>query len=156
PMIDGAVAEMGDELPPLPSRPMPSVPGYDQLHEIGRGGMGVVYRARHEQLGRVVALKLLRGGAAAGAQDRERFLREGRAGAALHHPNIVQVFDVGEHIGASYLAMELVSGTSLADRLATGPMPASDAAELIECLARAVEHAHQKGVVHRDLKPANV
>jgi serine/threonine-protein kinase len=156
PMIDNAVVDNGDELPPLPSRPMPAVPGYDQLEEIGRGGMGVVYRARHAQLGRVVALKLLRGGAAAGVQDRQRFLREARAGAALHHPNIVQVFDVGEHIGASFLAMELVSGKSLADRLATGPMLPREAAELVDCLARAVDHAHQQGVIHRDLKPANV
>lgn len=156
PMMDDVVDVAGDEMPPLPSRPMPSVPGYDQLEEIGRGGMGVVYRARHGRLGRAVALKLLRGGAAAGAQDRERFLREARAGAALQHPHIVQIFDVGEYIGAPYLAMELVEGSSLAERLAAGPMPPREAAELIEKLARAVEHAHEHGVVHRDLKPANV
>jgi eukaryotic-like serine/threonine-protein kinase len=156
PMMDDVVDEAGDEMPPLPSRPMPSIPGYDELEEIGRGGMGVVYRARHGPLGRVVALKLLRGGAAAGPHDRERFLREARAGAALQHPHIVQVFDVGEYIGAPYLAMELVEGSSLAERLAAGPLPPREAAELIEKLARAVEHAHDHGVVHRDLKPANV
>lgn len=157
PVVDeSAVFEWSDESPPLPSRPMPAVPGYDQLVEIGRGGMGVVYRARHLRLNRIVALKLLRGGAAASVPDRERFLREARAGAALKHPHIVQVYDVGEHIGVPYFAMELVEGNSLAERLANGPMPPRDAAHLIETLARAVEHAHQQGVVHRDLKPANI
>src|SRR4051794_28091248 len=88
-----------DDLPPPPTRPAPAVAGYDLLGEIGRGGMGVVYQARHRRLGRVVALKLLRAGALAGPAERERFVREARAGAALQHPHIVQVYDVGEHGG---------------------------------------------------------
>jgi eukaryotic-like serine/threonine-protein kinase len=149
----------GDELPPPPSHsplPLPVVPGYDELTEIGRGGMGVVYRARHQQLGRTVALKLLRAGALAGPQERERFLREARAGAALQHANIVQVFDVGDDPCCPYLAMEFVSEDSLADRLRDGPLPPREAAGLVETLARAVDYAHSRGVIHRDLKPANV
>lgn len=148
-----------DELPPPPSnppRPIPVVPGYDGLTEIGRGGMGVVYRARHQQLGRTVALKLLRAGALAGTQERERFLREARAGAALQHANIVQVFDVGDDPNFPYLAMEFVSEGSLSNSLRDGPLSPREAAELVENLARAVDYAHSKGVIHRDLKPANV
>src|SRR5437763_881796 len=101
-----AAVVAGDELPPPPSRPDPMIAGYDLLGEIGRGGMGVVYQARHRRLGRVVALKLLRAGALAGAAERERFVREARAGAALQHPHIVQVYDVGEHGGCPFLALE--------------------------------------------------
>src|SRR5438105_1592984 len=145
-----------DELPPPPSRPAPVVAGYDLLDELGRGGMGVVYRARHHRIGRVVALKLLRAGALAGPEERERFLREARAAARLQHPHIVQVYDVGEHAGGPFLALELVAGGSLARRLADGPLPPRAAADLVAALAGAVDYAHSQGVVHRDLKPANV
>lgn len=156
PMIDDVIDDIGDELPPLPSRPAPVVSGFELIREIGRGGMGIVYRARHRQLDRLVALKLLHGGVLAGANERDRFLREARTGAALQHPNIVQVFQVGEEAGGLYLAMELVEGGNLADRLATGALSPHDTAVLIETLARAVSHAHDHGVIHRDLKPANV
>jgi serine/threonine protein kinase len=154
-LVAGPVANH-DDLPPPPSRPPPVVAGYDLLGEIGRGGMGVVYRARHNRLGRVVALKLLRAGALAGPEERERFLREARAVARLQHPHIVQVYDVGEHAGGPYLALELVPGGSLARRLADRPLPPRAAAELVATLAEAVQYAHSQGVVHRDLKPANI
>lgn len=144
-----------NELPPPPSRP-PPVTGYELLEELGRGGMGVVYRARQTKLNREVALKLLRTGALARPAERERFLREARAAARLQHPNIVQVFDVGEHAGIPYLALEYSAGGSLAKRLADGPLPPNDAAQLVESLALAVQAAHAHGVVHRDLKPANI
>jgi serine/threonine-protein kinase len=117
--------------------------------------MGVVYLAWHEPLRREVALKLLRPAALAdGAAARLR--TEAEAAARLQHPNIVQVFDVGEHDGRPYLALEYVEGGSLADAVRGRPQPPADAAALVEALARAVQHAHERGVVHRDLKPSNV
>jgi eukaryotic-like serine/threonine-protein kinase len=145
-----------DELPPPPSRSPPDIAGYDLLGEVGRGGMGVVYQARHRRLGRLVALKLLRAGALAVPDERARFLREARAIARLQHPQIVQVYEVGEHAGAPYLALELVLGGSLDRRLANGPLPPRSAADLVAALAGAVHYAHTQGVVHRDLKPANI
>ncbi len=136
--------------------PRPQVPGYEILEELGRGGMGVVYKARHLALDRVVALKMILSGAHAGAQELARLHHEARMLAALHHPNIVQIFEVGEAAGHPYLALEFVAGGSLAGRLSDRPYPARAAAELIEVLARTVHVAHQRGVVHRDLKPANV
>jgi serine/threonine protein kinase len=153
--LDVAIDWSADELPPAPTRRL-SIAGYDILEEIGAGGMGVVYRARHRQLGRTVALKLLRAGALAGPTERHRFLREARAGAGLQHPGLVQVFEVGEYEGCPFLALEFVPGTSLARKLLSGVMPPRDAAALVEQLARAVQYAHERGVIHRDLKPANV
>jgi tetratricopeptide (TPR) repeat protein len=145
-----------DELPPPPSRSPPAIAGYDLLGEVGRGGMGVVYQARHQRLGRLVALKLLRAGALAGPEERARLLREAQAVARLQHPQIVQVYEVGEHVGGPYLALELVPGGSLDRRLADGPLPPRTAADLVAALAGAVHYAHTQGVVHRDLKPANI
>jgi serine/threonine protein kinase/formylglycine-generating enzyme required for sulfatase activity len=145
---------------PPPERPadgpQAQVPGYELLGELGRGGMGVVYRARQADLGRVVALKMVLGGGHAGPEERARFRTEALAASRLNHPNIVQVFEVGATDAGPFLALELVSGGSLAQRLAAGPLPAKEAAGLVEVLARAVQHAHERGVVHRDLKPANV
>ncbi|MBX9585467.1 MAG: serine/threonine-protein kinase [Gemmataceae bacterium] len=134
----------------------PVVPGYEVGEELGRGGMGVVWQARDVALGRPVALKMLPGGAGHSAQARARFQVEAEAAAGLHHPHIVQVYEVGEAGGCPYLALEYVAGGTLADRLAAGPLPFADAAELVETVARAVDHAHRHGVLHRDLKPANI
>jgi eukaryotic-like serine/threonine-protein kinase len=123
---------------------------------IGRGGMGVVYRARHRKLNRLVALKMILAGAYASSQDRARFQREAEAVAALRHPNVVQVYDSGEAGGRPYFTMEFVEGGTLAEKLAGTPLPTRAAAELVATLTRAVELAHAKGIVHRDLKPANI
>ena len=134
----------------------PLVPGYDILHEVGRGGMGVVYKARQQSLNRPVALKMILAGAHAGPTERDRFKREAEAVAALQHPHIVQIFEVGEANGHPYFALEFVDGGSLAQHLSGQPWPAREAATLVELLARAMEYAHGQGVVHRDLKPGNV
>jgi len=134
----------------------PAIPGYEILGEIGRGGMGVVYRARQINLKRVVALKVIRDAALASPQDRGRFRIEAEAVARMAHPNIVQVYDVGEHQGRPYIAMELVEGGSLEHYFAGRPAPAPQAAQLVGTLARAIHHAHARQVVHRDLKPANI
>ena len=144
-----------------PTRPLakprsPAVPGYEILDELGRGGMGVVYKARHLKLGRVVALKMILAGGHAGRQDLDRFQTEAEAVARLQHPGIVQIHEVGEHEGLPYLSLEYVAAGSLAAKLHGNPWPAPRAAELVEQLARAVDHAHQAGIVHRDLKPGNV
>ncbi len=128
---------------------------YEVLQEIGRGGMGVVYKARQKGLNRLVAIKMVLPGAYAGAAL-ARFRTEAQAAARLQHPNVVQIFEVGEHDGRPYLVLEYVEGGNLAQRLGGVPLPAAQAARLTETLARAVHAAHQAGVVHRDLKPANV
>jgi eukaryotic-like serine/threonine-protein kinase len=130
--------------------------GFALFEELGRGGMGRVWRARQEGLEREVAVKTLWGGALADAGVRERFRREALAAGRLNHPGIVSVFGVGEEAGELYLAMELVRGGSLADRLRRGAMGSQEAARLIRDLALAVDHAHRNGIVHRDLKPSNV
>ncbi len=143
--------------PAAPTGPVPEgVPGYEILKELGRGGMGVVYKARQVALNRVAALKMILSGAHAGDKDRARFRSEAEAVARLQHPNIVQVYEVGEHNGLPYFSLEYVDGGSLAQHLDGTPLPARDAAGLIETLARAMHHAHAQGIVHRDLKPANV
>jgi WD40 repeat protein len=134
----------------------PVVPGYEITSEMGRGGMGVVYLARHVPLNRTVALKMIRGGSLATAGERERFLADAKAIAQLRHPGIVQVFDYGTQDGLPFFSLEFCEGGSLAARLAGNPMPPREAAQLVEQVARAVQAAHDAGIVHRDLKPANV
>jgi WD40 repeat protein len=134
----------------------PPVPGYEVLGVLGSGGMGVVYQARQLKLNRVVALKTIQGGLHIGLRALQRFQREAEAVAQLQHPNIVQIYEVGEHEGRPYLALEFVGGGSLDQHLGGTPQPAHVAAGLVQTLARAVHHAHERGVLHRDLKPANV
>jgi serine/threonine protein kinase/WD40 repeat protein len=131
-------------------------PGYEILEELGRGGMGVVYKARQLGLNRLVALKMIPAGACASPQTRARFHTEAVAAGRLQHPHIVGVHDIGEHRGQPYFSLELVEGGTLARKLAGKPQPADEAASLIETLARAVHHAHLHGIIHRDLKPANI
>jgi WD40 repeat protein/tetratricopeptide (TPR) repeat protein len=130
--------------------------GYTVLEELGSGGMGVVYLARQVKLNRLVALKMIREGVQARSEQRERFGAEALAVARLQHPNIVQIYEVGEHQGVPFFALEYADGGSLARHLAGTPQPADQAAGLVEVLARAMHYAHQQGIVHRDLKPANV
>src|SRR5205085_1992183 len=131
-------------------------PGYEILEELGRGGMGVVYKARQTSLNRMVALKMILDGDYAGRPELARFRAEAEAVARLQHPNIVQIYEVGEHLGRPFLALEYVDGGSLAQKLDGAPQPPGPAARLVETLARAVHAAHRQQVVHRDLKPANV
>jgi tetratricopeptide (TPR) repeat protein len=129
---------------------------YRVLDEVGRGGVAVVYRARQDNPERIVALKVLLAGSHSSAERRARFRTEADTIARLRHPNIVQVYEAGQHDGLPFLALEFCDGGSLALQLAGMPQPPASAAQRMELLARAVHHAHQAGVVHRDLKPANV
>lgn len=134
----------------------PTPDRFEVLEELGRGGMGVVYKAQQKGLNRLVALKMILAGGHAGEELLARFQTEAEAVAKLQHPNIVQIYEIGQHDGRPFFALEFVDGGTLHDRLAGTPMPSREAAELIEQLARAVDYAHQRGIVHRDLKPANV
>jgi serine/threonine protein kinase/tetratricopeptide (TPR) repeat protein len=134
----------------------PQVKGYAILGELGRGGMGVVYKARQLGLNRLVALKMILEGAHAGAEQLGRFRREAEAVARLQHPHIVQIHEIGEQDGRPFFSMEFVVGGSLADHLDGTPLNPRAAAALVETLARAVHAAHEQGIIHRDLKPANV
>src|SRR5262245_23651742 len=133
-----------------------SPPGYEIIEELGRGGMGVVYLAWQKGLDRFVALKMMREGDRVDSKARERIRKEAATAARLSHPNIVQVYEVGEHHGRPFFSLEFCDGGSLSEALARRPQPPRAAAEMVETLARAVEHAHCQGIVHRDLKPANV
>jgi len=135
---------------------LPEVPGYDQLELIGSGGMGVVYKARQIALNRVVAIKMLLARGYTGTRHLERFKREAAVVAALRHPNIVQVYDAGDHDGFPFFAMEYVEGGNLSQVVAGMPQPAGKAADMLATLARAVHVAHVNSTVHRDLKPANI
>jgi serine/threonine-protein kinase len=138
---------------PAPGGPpnFPAVPGYEILEVLGRGGMGIVYKARQLGLDRLVALKMVLAG-----ECTARFRSEAQAAARLQHPNIVQVHEIGEHQGVPYYSLELIEGGSLAGRVARQPQPPDAGAALVETLARAVHFAHTQGIIHRDLKPANI
>jgi tRNA A-37 threonylcarbamoyl transferase component Bud32 len=135
---------------------LPVLRGYEILEELGRGGMGVVYKARQLGLNRIVALKMILRGEYAGVEDLARFRAEAEAIARLHHPNIVQIYEVGEHNGRPFFSLEYCPSGSLARKLSGTPLPPQAAAAVVEQLANAVEATHQKQVIHRDLKPGNV
>jgi serine/threonine protein kinase len=141
---------------PLVEPPAASVPGYEILEVLGRGGMGVVYKARHLRLNRIVALKMVLHGGHAGPQEHVRFLQEAETIAAIRHAGVVQVYDFGAHGGLPYLALEFCDAGSLAQKLSGKPLPPREATRLVGLVAEAVQAAHDAGIVHRDLKPANV
>src|SRR5437773_970766 len=163
-----AVAHIADEIakpdgqttaPQVPAKtaPLPRTFGdYELIEELGRGGMGVVYKAWERTLKRFVALKMILRGEHATSTDLSRFEKEAEATAALSHPNIVPVYQVGQVDGQAYFSMKCVEGTTLAARIKSGPLPPRDAARYLLAISRAVHHAHQKGILHRDLKPGNV
>jgi tRNA A-37 threonylcarbamoyl transferase component Bud32 len=155
----------GEALPPTVDEPRapsstapsrPAVTGYEILEELGRGGMGVVYKARQKSLNRLVALKMVLAGEHAAPEAVARFKAEAEAVARLHHPHVVHVYEIGEQEGRPFLVLEYVGGGSLAGRVRGRPQPARESAALTETLARAIHAAHGQHVVHRDLKPGNV
>ncbi|MEM9827419.1 MAG: serine/threonine-protein kinase, partial [Planctomycetota bacterium] len=129
---------------------------YEVVDEIARGSMGVVYKAKHAELDRTVALKMILDSEGQTELSRKRFANEARAAASLDHPGIVPVYDVGSHEGRPYFTMAYVAGNSLAALLANGPLSARRSAEIAMQIAQAAAHAHRHGIIHRDLKPANV
>lgn len=129
---------------------------YELVQELGRGGMGVVYRAKQLSLAREVALKMVLRGNLASAADLERFQAEAQAAAKLDHPAIVPVYEVGQESGRPYFTMKYIAGTTLAQRLALGPLPAKEAATILAAVARGIHFAHTRGVLHRDIKPSNI
>lgn len=129
---------------------------YELLEEIARGGMGVVFKALQTNLNRIVALKMILAGQFAGEEDVQRFYTEAEAAAQLDHPGIVPIFEIGEHAGQHYFSMGYIEGESLAPRVAEGPLPPREAAELVARICEAMAYAHRRGVIHRDLKPANI
>jgi len=152
-----SVRRLATEVETSGFRPEPRRLGdYEVLEEIGHGGMGTVYKARQLRLDRVVALKLLPFGQYSRLDLLQRFRSEATAAAALQHPNIVAVHDVGEHEGQPYYSMDYVQGRTLADIVSAGPLPVKRAASYLKTIAEAVHYAHQRGILHRDLKPANV
>jgi serine/threonine-protein kinase len=143
--------------PHIPTGPLPREFGsYQLVEEIGRGAMGVVYKAWDRELKRFIALKMILRGPHASAVDQGRFRAEAQAAGGLAHPNIIPVYQVGEHDGQAYFGMKYVAGRTLATRIATGPLPQRKAAAYLAAIARAVEHAHAHGILHRDLKPSNI
>jgi serine/threonine-protein kinase len=145
------------EAPPLAGPLLRALGDYDLLEEIGRGGMGVVYKARQRSLGRLVAIKMILHGELASTADLARFRGEAKSAADLdEHPNIITVYEVGECEGRPFFSMQYLEGTTLAGLTADGPLPPREAARLLAPVARAIHHAHQHGILHRDLKPSNI
>src|SRR5262245_24777504 len=136
--------------------PLPSVPGYEVLAELGRGGMGVVYRARQVLLDRPCALKMILTERSHDPHAVARFLYEAQADARLRHPNIVEIYGIGESRGRPFLELEYVEGGSLALKIEGTPQPVASAAEMVQTLAGAIEAAHRAEIIHRDLKPGNI
>jgi tetratricopeptide (TPR) repeat protein len=157
PDVSAATPPPRSEPPPFPAAgALPVVPGYEVLGLLGRGGMGVVYQARQREADRTVALKMILGGGQHDPEMLARFKAEAQAAGRLQHPNIVQVYEVGEYDSLPFFSLEYCPGGSLDARLRGGPLPPREAAALLEQLARALHHAHEHQILHRDLKPANV
>lgn len=154
----GLLSEEPDE--PVAATPKPGewLGDYELLGEVARGGMGIVYRARQRGLDRIVALKLIESRQESSPEFLARFETEARAAASLDHPNVVPIYEIGEHEGRHFFTMKLVEGGSLGRRISDRQSPISnrEAARLLATIARAVHHAHQRGVLHRDLKPSNI
>jgi eukaryotic-like serine/threonine-protein kinase len=154
-----AVGPDGKSLPPSDSEPgdgQPRVRGYEIVSELGRGGMGVVYKAKQKGLNRLVAIKMVLGGEHVGEIGLARFKTEGEAVASIQHPNIVQIYEVGDQNGLPYFSLEYIDGGSLQQRIDGKPQAIRDAARIIHQLALGMQSVHDRGVIHRDLKPANV
>lgn len=149
-----SIAEENVIAPPLE---LPSRFGeYTLCEEIGRGGMGVVYRARHEGTGKEYALKMILHGDQASETTLRRFHAEAKAGRGMDHPNIIKILDVGQQDGRAFFCMELIQGETLSERLDRGPMPPRQTARILMQVAKAIDYAHSQGVLHRDLKPSNI
>jgi predicted Ser/Thr protein kinase len=138
------------------SQDAPTIAGYEILNELGRGGMGIVYRARQPHLDRLVAIKVLPAEASKDSSFTERFTREARALARLNHPHILTVYDFGQAEEQSYFVMEYVDGTNLRQRLRAGPLPVADVLQIVSQVCEALQYAHEEGIVHRDIKPENI
>jgi serine/threonine-protein kinase len=156
-----ATVDLPSERPPRePNHPaaalLRTVGDYELLEEVGRGAMGVVYKARQRSLDRRVAIKMLLRGELASGVDLARFRTEAESAGRLEHPNVVKIFEVGECDGQAYFSMQYIEGTTLARLVANGPLPPRDAARYLAPICRAIHHAHQEGILHRDLKPSNV
>src|SRR5262249_725201 len=147
---------LSESVPEDSMEPNDEVPGYEILQLLGRGGMGVVFRARQTKLKRLVALKMILAGPHAAPEQLARFKTEAEAVAQMHHPKIVQIYQVGEHQSLPWFLLEYVEAGTVGDRVGGNAEPARPAAQLVETLARATHYAHVQGIVHRDLKPANI
>jgi serine/threonine-protein kinase len=146
----------GEAAPAGPGAVSGEFGGFELLEKIGEGGMGVVYKARQKNLDRIVALKMIQRGALASNADVARFRAEAAAAAHLEHPHIVALYEVGDHDGQPYFSMKHIAGSTLAKKLADGPLSPRDTAMLMLPVCRAIAHAHQHGIIHRDLKPSNI